>query len=359
MQSAQGLCMKHLNLVSAGDTRWNSNLRLTIPRSSNRWMALLGLALASGCEKPKAGNVPPPSATALATDTAKGLTTVAEVNGEPLRVRMPPSNDPDQRKAFLDQEIYRFAMLQRAKKAGVQLSDEEIAAKRQQEPTPAQLADFLASEGRTLDDFHQQQNQIALIQKMEAREVFSKVQVPEAQIREEIEKNRSAYTIDRADLRLLMVHQGDGAALDPKVRTAGGAFDGVATQLGGDAASVQVGVHGEILSVDKAPKSMAHPLMGPVLQADEKVLKAIFEGPVNTTYGPLQQGGDAAWIFVAGRKNARQLTDADIRPLVEAKLKSEASAKAMADWMERVWREADVRLVEPAGQPAEKSASSQ
>src|SRR5262252_6666081 len=137
--------------------------------------------------------------------SSSGLTAIAVVNGQTLKAKVQPGISAEQKKSFAEQEAYRFAVLQLARAAGIELTADEIAQERAREPKLEQLTEYLSREGKTLEDFYREQNQIALIQKMEMREVFSKIETPEEQIKAEFDQNRQLYAFDRARVKLLFV----------------------------------------------------------------------------------------------------------------------------------------------------------
>jgi hypothetical protein len=109
---------------------------------------------------------------------------VATVSGEPVRAVVPPhlDADPEAYRAFTRQLVYRTAVRQRAAAAGVTLDAAERAAALASVPPPAAMAAWLAGRGESYADAQHEALAVALIQKMERREVFDKIAIGEAEI---------------------------------------------------------------------------------------------------------------------------------------------------------------------------------
>jgi parvulin-like peptidyl-prolyl isomerase len=307
---------------------------------------LVVVTLLVACRKTNATNGASPPQAPPQENSSSGLTAIAIVNGQTLSAKVQPGISAEQKESFARQEAYRFAVLQRAAAAGIELTADEIAEERATEPKPAQLTEYLSREGKTLEDFYREQNQIALIQKMERREVFSKIEISEEQINAEFDKDRQLYALDRARVKLLFIPKAAGATLnDEAVRARKGVFETWSVKLGGDTAILDVGRAGEIYNIVASPKTTMHSLLGPALQVDDDVRQRLFDGPSGATYGPIETGPELAWIYVEGRRRGRDVTVADVRPQIEAKLESDAGAKVMVAWMERVLEQANVKIL--------------
>src|SRR5205823_4381351 len=130
----------------------------------------LWLVLA-GC-RPSAPSSASPAATVEPTR-------IAVVNGEEIRALVPPQlrADPAAYQSFARQFVYRAALRQRARAQDVALTAAERAGVDATLPPLKAVQDMLRRQGMSYDSYRQEAYDVALVQKMERREVFDRVTV--------------------------------------------------------------------------------------------------------------------------------------------------------------------------------------
>ncbi len=277
------------------------------------------------------------------------LQPVAIVNGATLKVRIPRGLSQQDQDSYINDEIYRFRMLQLAHQGGVTLTAEEIAQQRQREPTPQQLQGYLAAEGMTLAAFQEQQNQIALIQKMEQRLVFSKIEVPDADVEAAFASHPEQFKQDRAWAWVVFVNGGlsakQRALLDQKVRA--GNWEAAKGIVGAEVNRVAFNRDGIVTWVQDSGSGAGDvpALREPALPLSAEEKGRLFETP-GEVLGPLAASGGLLWVKGDGAKSRSAIVLADVRGEVEAYLRAQRGGEAMAKWVPKVVAEAQVERLQ-------------
>ncbi len=144
------------------------------PTDIAKWAALL--LVAAGCKLGGGDSARTPAAEPMR---------VAVVNGEEVSERVPPQlkSDPAQYRAFVEQIIYRKAVLQRAARQGVELTAAERAAVVATLPSRAATKEYLRTQGITYEAYIKDAYDVGLIQKMERRDVFDSMTIDPGEIK--------------------------------------------------------------------------------------------------------------------------------------------------------------------------------
>jgi hypothetical protein len=143
------------------------------------------LALASllwaGCKSPA------PSST---------TTRIATVNGEQVRAVVPPQlrGDSAAYQSFARQFVYRAAIAQKARAEGVTLTAAERAAVDANLPSLPSVKEWLRAQSLSWDDYKKDAYAVALVQKLEQRDVFARVNIG-------VEELKAAYNADASGPR--------------------------------------------------------------------------------------------------------------------------------------------------------------
>jgi hypothetical protein len=133
--------------------------------------AALALALLAGCK---------------ARPASPAATPVTVLNGQGVRAQVPPHlrDDPAAYESFVKQVVYRTALLQRAAHERLALTPAERAAVDATLPSREATRDYLRRQGLTYEDYAKEAYEVGLIQKMERRDVFDRVSVAPAELRQ-------------------------------------------------------------------------------------------------------------------------------------------------------------------------------
>src|SRR6185295_13427916 len=132
------------------------------PMSSSRTDCLrdgaIALLLLAACKAPPAVSSAP----------------VTVVNGQQVRAAVPAQarTDPAAYESFVKQLVYRTAVLQGAAAGQVALTAAERAAVEATLPSRAATREYLRQQGITYEEYAKEAYEVALVQKMERRDVF-------------------------------------------------------------------------------------------------------------------------------------------------------------------------------------------
>jgi len=109
---------------------------------------------------------------------------VTVVNGQQVRAAVPAQarTDPAAYESFVKQLVYRTAVLQGAAAGQVALTAAERAAVEATLPSRAATREYLRQQGITYEEYAKEAYEVALVQKMERRDVFDRVSVDPAEL---------------------------------------------------------------------------------------------------------------------------------------------------------------------------------
>jgi parvulin-like peptidyl-prolyl isomerase len=294
---------------------------------------------------------------------------VARVNDQPIthsefesRCGMELRGTPDLagRKKVLDEMIQEKLLEERAKSLDVQATDAEVEeaverVKRQYNlATDAEFDAALAQTHMTRDDLKKQLRQTITMQKVVGREVTGKINMSDDVLRLEYERRKDElYRVpEQAHVSEIVLHfpSQDGEAQkaaaakieEARAKIAGGAAfadlakeysEGNARDRGGDLGTVS---KGELL---------------PALDA------AVFADPPQEYPAPVLLPGSAHLFRVVDRKPAGYKPFAEVRGDLEKRMSEGIYDKHFNEYVEKLRREAFVRIYDPALAKAEEQAT--